>query len=57
MVCAGNDAEAEDCFAQGLQLVEAVTGPDHHDAVFSLGSYAAFLKSVPPCIHLQLVIQ
>ena len=46
----GNDAEAEDCFAQGLQLVEAVTGPGHDDAVFSLGAYAAFLKSVPPCI-------
>lgn len=48
MVCAGNDEEAEDCFSRGLQLVEAVTGPGHDDAVFSLGAYAAFLKSVLP---------
>ena len=57
MVCAGNNAEAEDCFSRGLELVEAVTGPGHDDAVFSLGAYAAFLKSVPPCHHLQSVMQ
>ena len=46
---AGNDVEAENCFARSLELVEAVKGPGHADAVFSLGAYAAFLKSVPPC--------
>lgn len=45
---AGNDAEAEDCFARSLELVDAVRGRDHAEAVFSLGAYAAFLKSVPP---------
>lgn len=49
---AGNDAEAEDCFARSLELVDAVRGRDHAEAVFSLGAYAAFLKSVPPaCIQ------
>lgn len=40
----GNDAEAEDCFARSLELVDAVRGRDHAEAVFSLGAYAAFLK-------------